>query len=311
MQSMKPSTPEQKNLTGIAIQPGELLALSGVPRRFPPPRRLRSLNPGRYVSRIRGRGMEFDEVRLYQPGDDARSIDWRVTARSGKPHTKLFHEELERPVLLVIDGAATLRFGTRFRLKSVQACRFAAVAAWAAFGRGDRVGMVLAGPEKLDEIRPASRHAHLVQSLQRLTEWHNRLLSQPAKSSMMLDAMRVTRSIAPHGSLIYLISDWAEADDDYFKAMGPLYRHHDLRAVLVQDPLEEQLPESGLYPVIQNRVHSAQHVNWLDCSRVELRQMHAQRFRKRIEQLGDETRRLGVPLLRVSTNDNIHRVPLH
>ena len=97
------------------------------------------------VSRIRGRGMEYSESRIYLPGDDIRRIDWRVTARTGRPHTKLFHEERDRPVLFVVDLGAHMRFGTRGAFKSVVAAEAASLLAWAAAENGDRVGGLVPG----------------------------------------------------------------------------------------------------------------------------------------------------------------------
>ena len=102
--------------------------------------RVNSLQTGAYVSRFRGRGMEFDESRPYQPGDDPRSIDWRVTARSTTAYTKLFREERERPVLIAVDLRSNMHFATRGCFKSVSASRAAALIAWAAHHRGDRLG---------------------------------------------------------------------------------------------------------------------------------------------------------------------------
>ncbi|MBY0274525.1 DUF58 domain-containing protein, partial [Candidatus Binatia bacterium] len=135
---------------GIVASVAELVALrSDAARLDASPRgRVRTLHAGAYASAFRGRGMEFDETRAYQPGDDVRAIDWRVTARTGRVHTKLFHEERERPVLLLVDQRMHMRFGTRDAFKSVVAARAAATVAWAARDQGDRVGglIVTDGP---------------------------------------------------------------------------------------------------------------------------------------------------------------------
>lgn len=300
--------------SGVALQPGELLALSGTPKRFPPPRRRHPARSGPYLSKIRGRGMEFDEARPYQPGDDVRSIDWRVTARSGRLHTKLFHEELERPVLVVVDGDDSMRFGTRTRLKSVQACRYAARVAWSALARGDRVGAVLGGPDGLLETRPQSRRPHLLTLLQRMGDWHNRLLQAPESAPRttehpLLEALRVTRRVAPTGSLVYVVSDWKAADDAVLQTLGTLKRHHELRAIRIYDGLEEQLPHSGTYPVWSSGTRSE--VVWLDCSQVDLREQHQRRATAERVQLEEAMRHSGVPLLSVRTDEDVQHLPLH
>ncbi|MGR8999333.1 MAG: DUF58 domain-containing protein, partial [Gammaproteobacteria bacterium] len=123
---------------------------------------IRSRQSGGYVSRFKGRGMEFDETRLYQPGDDIRSIDWRVTARSGKTHTKMFREERERPVFISVDNRLAMHFATRGVFKSVLAAKLAGLLAWAADYHGDRIGGQLFSEHECREIKPQNgRHAVL------------------------------------------------------------------------------------------------------------------------------------------------------
>jgi uncharacterized protein (DUF58 family) len=266
--------------------------------------------------------MEFEESRLYQLGDDVRSIDWRVTARSGKLHTKLFHEELERPVLLLVDGSPSMRFGTRIRLKSVQACRYAALAAWSALRRGDRIGAIFTSPAGLQEVRPGGRHPHLLSLLRRLSEWHNALLHEgealgwveeryPAAYPLH-EALRTARRLAPPGSLIYIISDWIRLDTELLQLLGALKRHHDLRAVQVLDELEEQLPDSGTYPVQGRDPGSGEApLVWLDCGLPELRAQHELRFREHQQHLQSSLRSHGVPLISLRTQEDVHDLPLY
>ncbi|MEE8339720.1 MAG: DUF58 domain-containing protein [Xanthomonadales bacterium] len=142
---------------GIHLSASELIALK--PRcnalSLPMHRPSVSALAGAYRSRFRGRGVDFVESRAYLPGDDIRNMDWRVTARTGKPHTKIFQEERERPVLVVVDASPSLYFGTRTRLKSVAAGQLAASVAWAAVRRGDRIGAFLFAGDKHRELRPA------------------------------------------------------------------------------------------------------------------------------------------------------------
>src|SRR5690554_5148832 len=124
--------------------------------------RYRRLHPppgqsGALLSKFKGRGMEFDEFRHYQAGDDIRAIDWRVTARTGTPHTKLFREERERPVFVVVDLSHSMQFGTQLLFKSVQACHLAAVVAWLTVARGDRIGAVIGSQAGHVEVKPQGR----------------------------------------------------------------------------------------------------------------------------------------------------------
>jgi len=142
--------------------------------------RVKSLQTGAYVSHFRGRGMEFDESRPYQPGDDPRSIDWRVTARSATAYTKLFREERERPVLVVVDLRANMHFATRGCFKSVNASRAAALLSWAAHHRGDRLGGLIFGDTTHRELKPRlGRQAALrfVHQLAEHPDWGNRYLA--------------------------------------------------------------------------------------------------------------------------------------
>lgn len=127
---------------------------------------------GNYLARSKGRGMEFDEVRHYQTGDDIRTIDWRVTARTGKTHTKLFREEIERPVLIATDLSSNMHFGSKLLFKSVQAAHVAALVAWHAKGRGDRLGGIVFNEHRHLECKPRSRKQGVLHYLHNLQEIH-------------------------------------------------------------------------------------------------------------------------------------------
>ncbi|HFJ9746576.1 TPA: DUF58 domain-containing protein, partial [Stenotrophomonas maltophilia] len=156
---------------GLRPHLSELVALRRLAQRPPPPRRGRAGNAGQAPSPLRGRGMEYAESREYVAGDDARHIDWRVTARTGRAHTKLFQAERERVSLIVADTSPALYFGTRVRFKSVQAARAGAVAAWSAQRRGDRVG-ALRGSDREAPIAPAGGPRGVLRVLDALTRWY-------------------------------------------------------------------------------------------------------------------------------------------
>ncbi|HMB58413.1 MAG TPA: DUF58 domain-containing protein, partial [Xanthomonadales bacterium] len=158
---------------GIHLTATELIALR--PRchalRLPMRQPAASALAGAYRSRFRGRGVDFVESRNYQPGDDIRNMDWRVTARTGRAHTKVFQEERERPVLIVLDASPSLYFGTRERLKSVAAGQLAASVAWSAVRRGDRIGGFLFAPGKHRELRPAGGRRGPMRVIQSVVDW--------------------------------------------------------------------------------------------------------------------------------------------
>ena len=205
---------------------------------------------GSYRTRYRGRGMEFAEVRAYQPGDDVRSIDWRVTARRGKAHTKLFHEERERPVLLALDYRKPMFFATRGCFKAVQTSRLAALLAWQALDRGDRVGAMIFSEEHHLELRPKSGKGAVLGLLRRMVEnpaWQRPPHQPFAPGQRLAVTLQRLHRVARPGSLILLLSDFAGWDAEVEKQLALLVRHCELTLVHCYDPLERELPPAGTY----------------------------------------------------------------
>lgn len=202
----------------------------------------RSLLFGEVRSRFRGRGMEFEEVRRYQPGDDIRTIDWRVTARTGKPHTKLFCEERERPVHILVDQRSPMFFGSSVAFKSVVAAEIAAALAWAALSGSDRIGGQIVSDTEEHDIR-AKRNKQAVLKL--IHDLHNANLTLPGDtqhikslSSMIEGCRRVTRP----GTAIFIISDFHDIDEETESSLVTLGKHTDISLIRVFDPLERTLP---------------------------------------------------------------------
>ncbi len=228
-----------------AIRPSldELIALSrpaaGISLTRPTARALQS---GQYLSNFKGRGMEFDETRLYTPGDDVRSLDWRVTARTGKAHTKLFREERERPVFLSVDLRAAMFFATRGMFKSAMAARLAALVAWSARRHGDRIGGQIFSEAGSLELKPDHGHGAVLRMLKALAEQSARPQSGRAPEQALDDALlRLPRHARP-GSLVFLFSDFRQLGASGEAAIGRLTRHCDGVLVMVHDPLEQRLP---------------------------------------------------------------------
>jgi uncharacterized protein (DUF58 family) len=237
----------------VSINLADLIALRGESRGFSlRPGQIRAAQSGGYMSRVRGRGMEFAEVRAYQPGDDVRSIDWRVTARQGKPHTKLFQEERERLVLLAVDYRRPMFFATRGSFKAVQASRLAALLAWRSLEQGDRVGAFLFSEERQCELRPQLGKAGVLNLLRQMVAdpaWQ-RPQHQPFEPQQRLaQTLMRLRRVARPGSLILLLSDFAQWDDQVEKQLSLLSRHNDLGLIFCHDPLEAELPPAGSYRV--------------------------------------------------------------
>ncbi len=248
-----PLTPNaQPAAAGVSVSLRELLALRGEARRLDlaPRGKILATRSGGHLSRFRGRGMEFDEARIYQPGDDPRNMDWRVTARAGRPHVKLFREERERPLWLLVDQGPSMRFGTRVALKSVIAAQAAALLAWAAVDRGDRVGGLIFDEQGRFEQKPAARTHGLLPLLQALAMGPGR---GPAGLADLSTAAELLVPLTRPGSLIFVLSDFAGLTAERAGWLARLGRASEVVLIHVQDPLEEQAPPPGLYPVTDGR----------------------------------------------------------
>jgi len=203
---------------------------------------------GAYRSRFRGRGVDFLESRNYQPGDDIRNMDWRVTARTGRAHTKVFQEERERPVLVVMDASPSLYFGTRRRLKSVAAGQMAAAIAWSAVRRGDRIGGFLFAPGRHRELRPAGGRRGAMRMIQGLVDWLQPEQTPEQTQDSLSGALERVRHAVRPGSLIIIISDFFSLDEDSNRHLSRLRQHNDVIGCQVLDVAEHLLPE-GRYPI--------------------------------------------------------------
>ena len=227
---------------GITPTLAELIALRALAHARGRVRRGASGLRSQAPSALRGRGMEYAESRAYAIGDDARHIDWRLTARSGKPHTKLFQAERERLTLLVADTAPSLYFGTRVRFKSVQAARAGAVAAWRAVADGDRIA-ALRGSATVPPVPAASGARGALRVLDALARWYARPPEDDGGLELALDHAR--RLLRP-GSRLLVLADPASAAAIPAARWPALTAHHQVVVLLLTDPLEMAPPESLL-----------------------------------------------------------------
>ncbi|MFT5657898.1 MAG: hypothetical protein ACI9KN_001177 [Gammaproteobacteria bacterium] len=264
---------------------------------------------GGYLSSFRGRGMEFHESRPYQPGDDIRAIDWRVTARSGSTHTKVYREERERPVLLWVDLSPTMFFGTRQCFKSVVAAKLAALLAWSSVQHGDRLGGLVFSDQHHDEFRPKQGNAsvlHFIKKLASHPAWdqQNKTAANPHRDDLSPDAslhaLKRLRQVAKPGSLIVLISDFRFLSDDCRSHLAHLARHNDVVMLFTHDPLEQDLPPSGFYQMTdgENRLS-------VDSTNAASRDQYRQRFVSHHQALEQLCKQLHLRLLDVSTTSNL------
>jgi uncharacterized protein (DUF58 family) len=260
--------------------------------------KLRTPPAGGHVSVLRGRGMDYAESRIYQPGDDSRNIDWRRTARSGKWHTKLYQAEREHSLLLLVDTNPTMQFGTRTRFKSVAAARAAAWLAWTCVRGGDRVGALAFGHQRAAvDPQPGTRGALAV--LGALARWDGR--ASPVREGdgeSLSSALLRARRMATSGSQLWLLSDGWCTDGSAAHALARLKRHADVRVVIVADALEHALAPAGDY-AFETRA-GRRHVDLSAANaRAELRDRFAQGFRA----LARACDGAGVPWARLTTSD--------
>ena len=254
---------------------------------------------GGYLSAFRGRGMEFHESRPYQPGDDIRAIDWRVTARSGRTHTKVYREERERPVLLWLDLTRSMFFATRQCFKSVLAAKLAALFAWNSVQQGDRLGYLVFSERQHVEFRPARGKRTALHFIQQLVEHEAWEQAHPAESDpdTAIKALIRLRQVTRPGSLLVLLSDFRFLDQRCRGQLAELARHNDVVMLHVYDPFERDLPLQG-----QFRVTDGEHSLEIDSSDRAWRDQYRQRYRdqaERLKRLGDE---LGLFLIEIATD---------
>ena len=251
------------------------------------------------TSRIRGRGMEYSESRIYLPGDDVRNIDWRVTARTGHTHTKLFHEERERPVFFVVDLGGRMRFGTRRAFKSVVAAEAASLLAWAAVGSGDRAGGLVFAGERTIESRVAGGRRGALGLIRALVEIEHDERARDAGDGIG-DALVRTRRVVRPGTLVVVISDFSAPVDSAGPQLVRLREHNDLLCVWIHDRLESSPPPPARYPVGDGRRTAV-----LDARSSEISRAITRRFQGIEERITSACRRTGAGLVRIGCGGDV------
>ncbi len=266
---------------------------------FLPRQPIHSLLAGRHASRLRGRGLNFEEIRRYLPGGDVRNIDWKVTARLRTPHIRVYTEERDRPAILVVDQRISMFFGTRLYMKSVTAAHVAALTAWRAFHAGDRVGAVVFNDREARRISPLRSRQRLMEIFGAI-ETQNRGLrpdtSLQSRPEMLNEAIERATRLAGHDNLIVIVSDFAGADEQTRRKILTAVQHNDVLAVLVHDPSAHDLPRNGRLVVTQGELQ----VEWnLGEKKVHepIRKFGTDRLRGVEEFL----RKLAIPVLPIDT----------
>ncbi|MEM9623970.1 MAG: DUF58 domain-containing protein [Pseudomonadota bacterium] len=241
---------------------------------------------GQKLSKIKGRGVDFAEVRPYQPGDDIRAIDWRVTARKNKPHTKIFREERERPTIIAVDQSQNMFFGSKVRLKSVTAAELATRIAWQNLAAGDRVGGIVIGNHDQALHKPYRTTKSVARFLHDISRFNNQLsnslatLSANELAQNMNEGMLRIRRLSRNNYRIFVISDFAYSLTFWQEHLHQLARHNQVVLVHVYDPLEEELPPTDHYAVTDGQ----DRLQFYSGDR-QLRDKYRQRHAKRIQAL--------------------------
>lgn len=256
---------------------------------------------GLYASVFRGTGLDFEEVREYREGDDIRNMEWNVTARTNVPHLKIFREERERSVVLCIDRGPHMSFGTRGTFKSVQAAKAAALLGWAASRLHDRVGGILFGDTEqgMQYFRPTKDRRALWRLLHALTQ--EGTTHQPSQDSLAEALHRTDRGSAT-GALIFVIADMNREITGLEQTLGRLCQRHTLILLPVDDPADRVLPEMGRVTFVGPDGKSME----IDTGNRQARERYSRDWQDRRQRLTSLTSRLGIPLMPVNTNEEIH-----
>ena len=269
---------------------------------FQPRQPVTSVLSGRYGSRLRGRGLDFEELRRYQHGDDIRTMDWRVTARTRSPHVRVFTEEKDRAVLLVVDQRLNMFFGTRNRLKSVTAAELAALGAWRALDVGDRIGAVVFNDERLVELRPERSERNVMAILHGLLEMNRALRADsdtPPAGAMLNRALEKALRLAPHDVLVVIVSDFFGVDAHTEQLVTRIAVHNDVLGVLVHDPMRMD-PAAELL-----RVGDGSRQADIDLRDPRLRERLVADYREEQQRIARFLRRLSAPLLTISNEGDV------
>ena len=262
----------------------------------------KSVIVGCHRSQFRGRGMDYEESRGYQPGDDIRNMDWRVTARSGRAHVKVYREERERPVVIMADFGPGMFFATEGAFKSIIAARAAALIAWAAIQNGDRIGALLYNG-KHHELRPTGGQRgalRLVRELVIAADPANKVTATAHNRSSFNAALLRLRRVVRPGSLVFLLGDFYRLDADSKQQLQLLRRHNDVVACQILDRLELHPPAAGRYPI-----NYAGQQGILDTRSGAQRKAWTQHFAERRQHVSDLMQRCAIPLIRLNTADDV------
>jgi uncharacterized protein (DUF58 family) len=297
--SLRPATPPPH--PGVYADLAELVRLKFRTRGFSflPRQPVYSILAGRHASRLRGRGLNFEEIRRYLPGDDIRNMDWRVTARMRQPHVRVYTEERDRPVLLVVDQRLSMFFGSRRAMKSVVAAEVTALAAWRVLQAGDRVGALVFDDQDVVEIPPQRSEQQVLRILEAVVQKNHALRSdadRPSNAAMLNRVLERAARVALHDHLVCLIGDATGADADSVRHVTHISAHNDVLVAFIYDPLEAALPDAGRLVMAEGGLQME-----VDTSDRGLRQRYQTEFEQRLARIQELSRQREIPVLPLST----------
>ncbi len=292
-----PSSDERVHvsLAGLRKLESAARAISLLPRQP-----ARSALQGRHRSRIRGRGLDFEELRVYLPGDDVRSIDWKVTARSGAPYVRVYTEERDRPTLIVLDQRMSMFYGTVHNTKSVTAAECAAIVAHLVEAQGDRVGGIVFGDSDIVELRPGRGRTALTRFLTSVEAANRRLraTAEPQKPMPLNEVLKSVTRLATRDHLVILISDFDACDDVTETHLGAIAQHNDVVLAQVSDPSATTLPTHG-----QLTASDGQKQTRLDFDDPAIRESLVRVTQSRLSQVAEWQKRMKLSILPLTTNE--------
>ena len=269
---------------------------------FLPQQPVSSILSGRYASRLRGRGLNFEEIRRYLPGDDIRTMDWKVTARTRTPHVRVYTEEKDRAVVLIVDQRINMFFGTRDKVKSVTAAELAALGAWRAVDVGDRVGAVVFNDTEIVDVRPQRSQQTVMSILGTIVRMNHALQAdtQAEPSPDRLNrALEKALQLVPHDALVVMISDYFGVDERTEQLTAQMAEHNDVLALLVHDPIRLQPAEQQ---VTVSDGSLQMEINFAD---KRVREKLAENYYEEQQYITHFLQKLAAPLLMVSNEGDV------
>jgi uncharacterized protein (DUF58 family) len=290
----------------IFISLQDLLKLEGLARGFSflaRKQKVKSILGGKHASKLRGRGLDFEEVRNYVAGDDIRNIDWKVTARTQKTHTRVFSEEKEKPALIIVDQSKSMFFGSQVKTKSVVAAELAALAAFRILKEGDRVGGVVFADQGTDIIYPKRDRRNILRFIEKVVERNNELAD--SKPVEFKEALRYTlkkvKNIVTHDFLIIVISDFHRYSSEVVQFIARLAQHNDVILAKVYDPMERELPGTQLI------AGDGKKQVVLNAGKKALRKTYTGYFDQELRQFQAQMKKHKVPVMLFNTTDPIEK----